>query len=176
MASSQIHLRTIIRLVWGIRDMIPSMPENEPTGGPYITGVFFCEKVLREQDNTLSFIRVVDKWTVQGATEAMPPTTIPLTLAITGKSGVHRGSGMITLTPTTPSGERMPPIPMPVVFEGDNDRGFAAMGTIGFPVKEAGAYWFELALDEIPLTYTAIRIVYIRTSYGPHPPQTAQSE
>lgn len=66
----------------------------------------------------------------------------------------------------------MPPIPMAVVFEGDNDRSFAASGTIGFPIKEAGAYWFELALDGVPLTYTAIRIVYMRTSLGPTPPQS----
>lgn len=118
----------------------------------------------------MSFVRVVDKWTVQGPAESIQPTVIPLTLVVMGKSGMHRGSGHVTLTPTTPSGERMPPIPMAVIFEGDNDRGFAATGTIGFPVKEAGAYWFELALDGVPLTYTAIRIIYMRTSFGPNPP------
>jgi hypothetical protein len=147
------------------------VPENEPSGGPYITAVFFCERVLREQDGVLSFIRAIDKWTIQGPAELMQPTIIPLTLVVMGKSGMHRGSGQITLTPTTPSGELMPPIPMAVVFEGDNDRGFAAIGTVGFPVKEAGAYWFALALDGVPLTYTAIRIVYIRTSFGPIPQQ-----
>jgi hypothetical protein len=146
--------------------------QNEPGGGPYLTGVFFCERVLREADGVMSFIRVIEKWTVQGPAESIPPTVIPLTLVVMGKSGMYRGSGQITLTPTTPSGERMPPIPMAVVFEGDNDRGFAASGTIGFPIKEAGAYWFELALDGAPLTYTAIRIVYMRTSLGPVPPQS----
>ena len=64
----------------------------------------------------------------------------------------------------------MPPIAMSIEFEGDNDRAFAATATIGFPVKEAGAYWFELALDEVPLTYTAIRVIYMRTSFGPIQP------
>lgn len=145
--------------------------QNEPGGGPYLTGVFFCEKVLREPDGVMSFIRVVEKWTVMGPAEAMQPSLIPLTLVVMGKSGGHRGSGLITLTPTTPSGEQMPPIPMAVVFEGDDDRGFAASGSILFPVKEAGAYWFELALDGAPLTHTAIRIVYMRTSLGPNPQQ-----
>jgi len=113
----------------------------------------------------------MDKVTVAGPAESIQPTVIPLNLVIMGKSGMHRGSGQITLTPTTPSGEKMPPIAMAVVFEGDNDRGFAAIGTIGFPIKEAGAYWFEIALDGAPLTYTAIRIVYMRTSLGPHPQQ-----
>ena len=145
--------------------------QNEPSGGPYLTGVFFCEKILREADGILSFIRIMDKVTVAGPAESIQPTVIPLNLVIMGKSGMHRGSGQITLTPTTPSGEKMPPIAMAVVFEGDNDRGFAAIGTIGFPIKEAGAYWFEIALDGAPLTYTAIRIVYMRTSLGPHPQQ-----
>ena len=143
---------------------------NEPGGGPYLTGVFFCERVLREADGVMSFVRVVDKWTVQGPAESMQPTVIPLNLVVMGKSGMHRGSGQITLTPTTPSGERMPPIAMSIEFEGDNDRAFAATATIGFPVKEAGAYWFELALDGVPLMYTAIRVIYMRTSLGPIPP------
>jgi hypothetical protein len=123
--------------------------ENEPSGGPYITAVFFCERVLREQDNVMSFIRAIDKWTVQGPAESMQPTMISLTLVVMGKSGMHRGSGMITLTPTTPSGEKMPPIAMPVVFEGDNDRGFAATGTIGFPAKKpehTGLNWLSMEL------------------------------
>lgn len=125
------------------------MVENEPSGGPYITAVFFCERVLREQDNVMSFIRAIDKWTVQGPAESMQPTMISLTLVVMGKSGMHRGSGMITLTPTTPSGEKMPPIAMPVVFEGDNDRGFAATGTIGFPAKKpehTGLNWLSMEL------------------------------
>lgn len=133
--------------------------------------MFFCEKILREADGVLSFIRAIDKWTVTGPAESMQPTIIPLNLVVMGKSGMHRGSGQITLTPTTPSGEKMPPIPLAVVFEGDNDRGFGAIGTIGFPITEAGAYWFEVALDGAPLTYTAIRIVYMRSSFGPSPPQ-----
>ena len=151
--------------------VVQQQHEHEPTGGPYFTGIFFCEKILREPDGVMSFIRVIDKWTVLGPGESMQPTVIPLNLVVMGKSGMHRGSGQLTLTPITPSGERMPPIPMAVVFEGDNDRGFAAAGTIGFPVKEAGAYWFELALDGAPITYTAIRLVYMRTSFGPNPQQ-----
>ncbi len=155
--------------------MISVVLENEPSGGPYITAVFFCERVLREQDGVMSFIRAIDRWTIQGPAESMQPTVIPLTVVVMGKSGMHRGAGQITLTPTMPSGEVMPPIPMAVVFEGDNDRGFAATGTIAFPIKEAGAYWFRLALDGVPLTYTAIRIIYIRTLLGPNLQSPEQS-
>lgn len=65
----------------------------------------------------------------------------------------------------------MPPISISVVFEGDNDRGFAAIGGFAFPITEDGAYWFEVALDGVVLTHTAIRIVYMRTSFGPPPTQ-----
>lgn len=64
----------------------------------------------------------------------------------------------------------MPPLPIQVVFEGDNDRPFAAFGTVGFPVKEDGPYWFAVALDGVVLTYTAIRVVYMRSYPNPQLP------
>ena len=145
---------------------------KEPSGGPYLTAVFFCEKVLRESDGILSFIRAVDKWTINSPGDTMPPTIIPISVVVMMKSGVHRGSGVITLTPTTPSGEIMPPIPIPVQFEGDNDRSLAGFGTIGFPVKEPGPYWFEVALDGQYLTRTAIRVAHMRIpGQNPQPPR-----
>jgi hypothetical protein len=135
---------------------------NERTGGPYLIAVFFCEKTLREIDGILSFVRVVDRFTITGPGESMNTTILPLTVVIMAKSGTHRGTGQITLTPTTPSGQQMPALPIQVLFEGDDDRAVAAMGTIGFPVSEPGAYWFDVALDGMPLTRTAIRVVYMR--------------
>jgi hypothetical protein len=139
------------------------VPQNdEPSGGPYLTAIFFCEKALREADGVLSFVRVVDKWTLNSPGETMAPAVLPMTVVVMMKSGVHRGSGQITLTPRTPSGETMPPIHIPVQFEGDNDRGVTASGMIGFPVKEPGAYWFEVSLDGQVLTRTAIRVAHMR--------------
>ncbi len=111
----------------------------------------------------MSFVRVVDKWTINSPGDIMPPTVLPISVVVMMKSGVHRGSGLITLTPTTPSGEVMPAIPISVQFEGENDHSLTGAGTIGFPVKEPGAYWFEVALDGQVLTRTAIRVAHMRT-------------
>ena len=106
------------------------------SGGPYLQAAFFCEKALREADGVLSFIRVVDKWTVNGPAETMPPTVIQTNLVIAMKSGIHRGSSQITITPTSPSGKIMQPIVIPAFFEGDDDRGVAIVAAMGFPVQE----------------------------------------
>jgi hypothetical protein len=112
----------------------------------------------------LSFIRAVDRFTITGTAETMPSALLQLTLVVMARSGSHRGSGQITLTPTTPSGEQMPPIAVSVVFEGDDDRGVGIVMPLGFPVAEPGAYWFTVALDGCTLTRTAFRVVYMKNS------------
>lgn len=110
------------------------------TGGPYLTAAYFCERVLREQDGVLSTIRIVDRWTVNGPTEAMPLTVIQASIVVLLKSGLYRGTGRITATPISPSNQRMEPIILPVVFGGDDDNGGGAVLPIGFPAQEDGLY------------------------------------
>ena len=45
-----------------------SMPEQENVFRSYLQMAVFCEKVLREADGVLSVIRIVDRFTVGGAT------------------------------------------------------------------------------------------------------------
>ena len=148
------------------------------TGGPYLTAAYFCEKVLREQDGVLSTIRIVDRWTVNGPTEAMPLTVIQASIVVLLKSGLYRGTGRITATPISPSNQRMEPIILPVVFGGDDDNGGGAVLPIGFPAQEDGLYWFEISLEGQGLpayvvTCIPMRVVYLRigpTLGRPSPP------
>jgi len=137
---------------------------NETVGGPYVTAAFFCERVLREADGVPSFIRAVDTWIVNGSTESMTMNVLPMTVVVMMRSGARRGPAQLTLTPTTPSGNKMPTIAIPVEFEGDDDKNLLAMGTIGFPVSEPGPYWFDVAVDGHVLTRTAIRVSYLRSA------------
>lgn len=132
------------------------------SGGPYLVAAFFCEKVLREFDGTMSFIRIVDKWTVSGPADTMPPTVIQTTLVILMKSGIHRGSSQITVTPTSPSGALMQTITLPALFEGDDDRGVAIVAGMGFPAQESGLYWFDVAVDGQSFTRMPLRVSYLR--------------
>lgn len=142
------------------------------SGGPYLQAAFFCEKVLREIDGVTSFIRVVDRWTVTGPSETMPPTLIQNTLVVQMKSGIHRGSSQLVITPTSPSGQMMPALTMSVLFEGDDDRGIALIAPMAFPAQEPGLYWFELTVDGRSFTQLPLRIVYLRVAATQFPSQS----
>ena len=138
------------------------------SGGPYLTAAFFCERVLQEKDGVLSFVRVIDRWNVVGPTPTMNQTVIQGTLVVLLKSGILRSSGQMTITPVSPNGERLQPISLPVLFEGDDEKGAGVILPIGFPVKEPGLYWFEIVLtpqggEGSVITQVPMRIVYLQT-------------
>src|SRR5271157_6105192 len=137
------------------------------TGGPYSASAFCCEKLLQEQDGVISAIRIVDRWNVTGPTQDMVPTVIQAFLVVLFKSGIHRGQAQITITPISPSNVRMQPIMLPVLFEGEDERGAGIIIPMGFPVQEHGTYWFEVALTigtSAPQVVTAIplRVAYLQ--------------
>jgi hypothetical protein len=134
------------------------------TGGPYLTAAFLCEKSLLENDGVNSFIRVVDRWTVSGPSERMPPTSIQATLVIMFKSGIHRGPGTLTVQPVSPSDQNMLPFSVSVNFEGDEDRGIAIVAPMAFPVNEPGIYWFNVSLDGQSFTEIPLRVIYHRVA------------
>jgi len=146
------------------------------TSGPYLVAAFFCEKILREQDGVLSAIRIVDRWTVNGPTEMMPPTVIQAFIRVLLKSGIYRGNAQLAITPISPSNTRMQPIVFPLYFEADDDRGTGIVLPLGFPVQESDVYWFEVALAKQSLppevvTCIPMRVVYLRLGTAtPAPP------
>jgi hypothetical protein len=139
-------------------------------GGPYLAAAFLCEKALREVDGVNSFIRVVDRWTITGPTEEMPQTAIQATLVVMFKSGIHRGPGRLVITPTSPQDQRMQAIEIPLLFEGDEDRGVAIAVPMAFPVQEPGVYWFDVSLDGQSFSHIPLRVVYHRVVATPMPP------
>lgn len=151
------------------------------TGGPYLASAFFCERVLREQDGVLSIIRIVDRWNVTGPTPNIEqPLIVQTTLVVLIKSGIFRGPAQLRITPISPSNARMESIVLTTFFEADDDRGTGIVLPIGFPVKEDGVYWFEVALAgqnlQTPqvLTYMPMRVVYLQVGTtrapGSNPP------
>ena len=129
-------------------------------GGPYLAAAFLCERALREVDGVQSFVRVVDRWTVTGPAETMPQTSIQTTLVVIFKSGIHRGPGHLTITPTSPSDMQLDVLTLPVHFEGDEDRGVAFVLPMSFPVQEAGLYWFNISLDGRSFSEIPLRVIY----------------
>jgi hypothetical protein len=135
------------------------------TGGPYLTAAFFCDKVLHEPDGVLSAIRIVDRWTVNGPQVAMPPTILQTNLVILMKSGSYRGNAQITVSPITPSNNRLPPVGFPVLFEGEDERGAGIVLPMAFPAQESGLYWFEVSLALQALQPQVITAIPMRVAY-----------
>lgn len=144
-------------------------------GGPYLAAAFLCEKALQEVDGVSSFIRIVDRWTVTGPTEVMPQTAIQATLVVIFKSGIHRGTGHVAITPVSPSDVRLTQLTVPVHFEGDEDRGTAVIIPMAFPVQEAGLYWFNISLDGRSFSEIPLRVIYHRVAPMAQPPNQRQT-
>jgi hypothetical protein len=135
---------------------------EEGIGGPFLQMAVFCDKVLTEADGVSSVIRVVDRWMVNGIAEIMPLTVISTNIVLMLKSGLFRGKATVTVSPESPSGQKMPPIILSVNFEGDNDRGITLAIPLGFPVQEEGVYWFSLEVNGQLFTRMPFRVLYQR--------------
>src|SRR5207248_1361178 len=92
-------------------------------GGPFVATAVLCEKVLQEKDGVVSLIRLVDRTSVTAtgtdAPDEMPPIPLSYIAAISFKAGIARGKYVLTVRPESPSGDPLPEVTMPVLFEGD---------------------------------------------------------
>lgn len=136
---------------------------------PYLQVAVLCEKHLIEQDGAISLIRIVDRFTVPGTEETLPPTILSFTVAVMFKAGNFRGRADIGIQPTSPSMVKMPEINMPVQFDGDDERGVNLIGQVKLEVREEGLHWLIVTLAGEEYTRIPLKIVYqkqpsIRTS------------
>jgi hypothetical protein len=142
--------------------------------GPYLKAAVFCEKVLREADGVMSFIRVVDRVTITAtgpdAPATMPKTPYNITAVIALTSGQSRGRYEVKIVPEEPSGLKKPPFLATVQMEGE-DRGANVVVNMLFTFETEGLYWFYVYLDDALLTKMPFRMMYARMSTGtPKPP------
>ncbi|MCH8994014.1 MAG: hypothetical protein IH959_03505 [Chloroflexi bacterium] len=158
------------------REPTPPGPEvvAAPPGGPYLQQAFFCEKILREADGVVSFIRQVDRLTVNTsgpeAPPDMPQTTFTAFLAIAVKAGEAKGRHELKVLRELPSGIRDPePLFSIALFlegggEGGGDRGAGILGQINMVFEQEGLYWFDVYLDETLLSRIPFRVIYQRST------------
>jgi hypothetical protein len=136
------------------------MPEQENIFRAYLHVATFCEKVLRESDGVNSIIRMIDRFNVQGTTEEMQPIVLQFMIYISFKSGFLRGKQKVSLRPQSPKGVEMPAMDIPVLFEGDDDRGPAIAFQVGWAVQEEGLFWWDLYLNDELVTRMPLRVDY----------------
>ncbi len=134
--------------------------------GPYLAAACLCERVLEEKDAVLSAIRIVDRIQLQGvAPPGMePPQMLPVPIQLVAlvmlKNGSARGTRRLSLQPRTPAGFKLPGPSIPILLEGDDDRGVNIRLLIQFSAEEEGIYWFDVLLDDEVVTRMPLRVVY----------------
>jgi hypothetical protein len=128
--------------------------------GPYLSVAVICEKALRETDNVLSLIRIVDRWVVNSYTSTMAPTPLLICLVLALKNGKFRGSRILSVRPKAPSGTELQPRNTPVLFQGDDDGGVNVVFAVPFIVQETGTHWFEIFLDETFVTKLPLTVAF----------------
>lgn len=150
---------------------MPKKPMKQ-AGGPFVQMALICEKVLQEPGGVISPIRVVDRMFInvpQGTTWPQPVQLIYY-VVIALKSGAARGSRSILVRLEGPDGQpAAPESRFPVLFEAE-DRGIQIIVQSLLSPRLEGLYWYDVMLDDQPLTRIPLRIVVQQISIGP-PPQ-----
>ena len=133
--------------------------------GLYLNFAVICERVLREADEVLSFIRIVDQVNV---TIVAPPgvdvpqelpqaSSVSLTLAVGLKSDGYVGPVTIKLWVEAPTGSRLPEFQTTQEIA-LADRGVNLIFPMQLPVRNEGIYWFFVEVSGDLLTRVPLRI------------------
>lgn len=141
--------------------------------GPFLTAAALCERVLTEQDGVNTLVRLIDRLTITAAgpepPDQMPPSQYTAWLYVSFKSGSARGPMQLTVRIQKPDGTSPPPITLPVNFEGDDDRGTNVIAQMNLGIDKVGVWWFDLSLDDTPVTKLPFRVIYLRQPMSQQP-------
>ena len=145
--------------------------------GPYVTGAFFCEKILEEKDGVLTFVRVIDQYNIaveapEGADvpEDLPPTVQDFVYVVAMKSGKAKGRSSVRIDFEQPNGELKTILKRDVHFEGE-DRGVNLIVRGRARIQE-GLHWTHVWVENQEVTRTPLRVTYARNiRSGQSPPR-----
>jgi len=152
------------------------MSNKEGISGPHLSAAFLCEKVLREGDNVLSFIRVVERFTVPKFSlppgVQLPPGAVPaviqFNLVVVLKSGdLGGGKFGMRVALMKPDGSQASSQPMDLFFNGADDNGVAVVSPVTIPTPEEGLHWFDVYFEERLITRIPLRVLYQQVQMNP---------
>ncbi|MDY6908265.1 MAG: hypothetical protein SV910_08610 [Chloroflexota bacterium] len=133
--------------------------------GPYLLDACICEKVLEEKDGVKSAIRMIDRLMHTVASPAPPHEMEPFehafAILIRLKSGNIRGSRPLEIKLVKPSSEISTLFRQTIYFEGEDDRGIDIVVNMRMRFELTGLYWFQIHLDDMPITQIPLRVIYI---------------
>ncbi|MGO9010056.1 MAG: hypothetical protein ACLQPN_08125 [Bryobacteraceae bacterium] len=136
--------------------------------GPHIAAAFLCEKVLVEQGNVPTFVRVVDRFTLPKFSGPIPPGVqlpqqmVQATLVVLLKSGdLGAGSHELSIRLQKPDKSYAPDLPpLSMFFQGGDDNGAMVALPIMMNTPEDGLHWFDVLFEGSLLTRIPMRILH----------------
>lgn len=128
---------------------------------PYVTAALLSEKVLQEQDGSISIVRIADR--LQYRVEGLPPDKKPMVQVhgfVSIKSGPVTGDHTLKIVSERPNGERRDLHTQPIKLLG-KDHGVNLIINMGIGIEQDGLYWFDVFFDDellsrIPLVITPL--------------------
>ncbi len=128
---------------------------------PYIAAAFVCEKLLREKDEVLTAVRIVDTFSIE--TAQLPPAggapVLAVALLISFKSGEANGEYAVSITLASPSGKIVARSPegTTLLFQGE-EKGANIVANFAVPTTELGLYWFDVRLEGETMTRVPLKL------------------
>jgi hypothetical protein len=135
------------------------------TRGPFLTMAAFFEVVIREENNVLTLVRMIDRITIETESSwspGLPPVPISARLVVAFRGENLAGSGVVSVQPRKPSGETLERMDIPFVYEGQT--GLNLNIEMRLPIDEEGYYWFDIFLNDRHITMTPLQIVFQSTT------------
>jgi hypothetical protein len=130
---------------------------------PLLKTALICETVIQGADGILSLINIIDRRMITAQGQDVPPEMPPheweFNLVLMFVSGIYVGKAKIAVAVQSPDGLRKPIHASETYFEG-GDRGANLIVRMKFTFKTEGQYWFEVYVNDQPVTRVPARVIY----------------
>lgn len=128
---------------------------------PLLAAAIICEKVLQEEGNVVTAIRIVDLINLQGDSKEFIPGVVGFTILILFRSGEAIGKRTLELSCCSPSGETVKSQKQVITFEGGS-HGQTLILNINLSLSETGTYWFDVKIGQQVMTRIPLTVNYQR--------------
>jgi hypothetical protein len=131
--------------------------------GPYVQAAVLCDHVVPEKGGRVTIVGLMDRVVVRSAEASsgtqIGPTTVSCHAVVILKTGSRPGNYKLRLVLKSPSRKKLREFSVDVTLPNEEDHGINVVMPIRFSASEEGVYWFEVRLDDEPLTKTSLRLV-----------------
>jgi len=137
--------------------------DSDQVGGPFLTGAFFCEKILQEKDGALTPVRIIDTVILEVVTDTRQSEGLPegtpiklrrqLSALLSFKSGDATGKRAVRIACKSLSID----VTLPIVLQGGH-HGANLIINMGLEMP-AGVHWFSVLLSRKLVTKIPLRAI-----------------